>query len=166
MFIFYCTGLGGEPSLADVGGPPNLLPLPKLDRNYDLAELPAMMNMKEGSALMIGAGAGPWKHLDSNCEMMANLSVPIDQSSGKIINSTRLATVDTSGQRVLHAVPTEQTHFSLLGNVLVTRGLPGTKVLHIRCHKRNGPDNFVTSMRKVLLQHYGDKPVGKILSTV
>ena len=153
--------MGGEPTLVDVGGPPYLLPLPKLDRNYDLVEVPATMKMKEGSISMIGAGAGPWKHLGTNCEMMANLSIPFNQPDGKIINSTRLATVDPAGQRALHLVPTGQTQFSLLANLLVTRGLPGTKVLRIRCHKRTGPDNFVTSMRKILLKHYGNKSVGK-----
>lgn len=155
------TGLGGEACLVDLGGVPYLLPTAQRDRVYDLADLPALMNLKNGSVLMIGAGAGPWQHLGTNCEMMTNLSLPLDGESGKMVNSTRLATVDPAGQASLHLVPAEQTGCALLNNLLVTRGLPGTQVLRIRCHKRTGPDNFVTSMRRSIGQHYGNQPVGQ-----
>lgn len=153
------TGLGGETCLVDLGGVPYLVPTAQRDRIYDLADLPAVMDVKHGSILMTGAGAGPWQHLGTNCEMMTNLSLSLD-ASGCQVNGTRLATVDSCGQRQLHVVPPEQTRCSLLNNLLVSRGLPGTPVLHVRCQKRTGSDNFVTSMRKAVRQHYGDEPIG------
>lgn len=141
-----------------------MLPTAQRDRVYDLADLPALMDLKNGPVLMIGAGAGPWQHLGTNCEMMTNLSLPMDGSCGKMVNSTRLATVNPAGQPSLHLVPTQQTGCALLNNLLVTRGLAGTRVVRIRCHKRTGPDNFVTCMRKSLGQHYGNKAVGQLTS--
>lgn len=158
--MFPNVGLGGEPSLVDLGGVPYLVPTAQRDRIYDLADLPGLMNVKDGQILMIGAGAGPWQHLNTNCEMMTNLSLSLEQGRSSLVNGTRLATVDLAGQRKLHAVPPEQTRCSLLNNLLVSRGLPSTPVLRIRCQKRNGPDNFVTCMRNSVRQRYGDKPVG------
>lgn len=157
----YDAGLGGEACLVDLGGVPYLIPTAQRDRVYDLADLPALMNMQDGFVLMIGAGAGPWKDMQTNCEMMTNISLPLDPAQ-KIVNNTRLATVNSSGQRHLHVVPPEQTRCALLNNLLVTRGLPGTQVLRIRCHKRTGSDNFVTCMRKAIRQHYADEPVGQL----
>ena len=161
LFVLLEKGLGGDPSLVDLGGVPYLVPSAQRDRIYDLAELPAMMDVRDGSVLMIGAGAGPWQHLGTNCEMMANLCLSLDPG-GKKVNGTRLATVDPAGQRQLHVLPPEQTRCSLLSNLLVSHGLPGTPVLRVRCQKRSGPDNFVTCMRKAVRQRYADQPVGQL----
>ncbi|XP_046655484.1 ester hydrolase C11orf54 homolog [Daphnia pulicaria] len=161
-FHLTAPGLGGDPSLVDLGGVPYLVPTVHRDRIYDLADLPAAMNVKDGTVSMIGAGAGPWQHLETNCEMMTNLSLSLvaGKSSLVVDNGTRLATVDPAGRRILHVVPPKQTRCSLLNNLLVSRGLPRTPVLRIRCQKRTGPDNFVTCMRNTLRERYGDKPVG------
>jgi hypothetical protein len=150
--------------LVDLGGVPYLVPTVHRDRIYDLADLPAAMNVKDGTVSMIGAGAGPWQHLETNCEMMTNLSLSLvaGKSSLVVDNGTRLATVDPAGRRILHVVPPKQTRCSLLNNLLVSRGLPRTPVLRIRCQKRTGPDNFVTCMRNTLRERYGDNPVGQI----
>lgn len=158
--LFPNVGLGGEPCLVDLGGVPYLVPTVQRDRTYDLADLPGLMNVKDGTILMIGAGAGPWQHLNTNCEMMTNLSLTLEEGKSNIVNGTRLATVDPAGQRMLHVVPPEQTRCSLLNNLLISRGQPSTPVLRIRCQKRTGPNNFVTCMRNTVAQHYGDKPVG------
>ncbi|KAK4029539.1 hypothetical protein OUZ56_022520 [Daphnia magna] len=159
-FHLAAPGLGGEPCLVDLGGVPYLVPTAQRDRTYDLADLPGLMNVKDGTILMIGAGAGPWQHLNTNCEMMTNLSLTLEEGKSNIVNGTRLATVDPAGQRMLHVVPPEQTRCSLLNNLLISRGQPSTPVLRIRCQKRTGPNNFVTCMRNTVAQHYGDKPVG------
>ena len=151
--------------MVDLGGVPYLVPTVHRDRIYDLADLPAVMNVKDGRVSMIGAGAGPWQHLETNCEMMTNLSLLLEAGKSSLVdNGTRLATVDAAGRRILHVVPPKQTRCALLNNLLVSRGLPRTPVLRIRVQKRTGPDNFVTCMRNTVRQRYGDKPVGQNLS--
>ena len=151
--VLSLTGLGGDASLVDLGGVPYLVPIAQRDRVYNLAHLPRLMGLPaDQQAFMIGAGAGPWKHLNTNCEMMTNLKLG---NGGTVINnSTRLASVDASGRVELHTVPKEQTGCALLSNLLVSRGQQSTPVLRIRCSTRTGKENFVSCMRLALNRHY------------
>ena len=152
--------MGGDASLVDLGGVPYLVPTAQLNRLYDLSRLPTMMKLPSSQdVFMIGAGAGPWNHLNTNCEMIANLKLSADK--GPIINGTRLVTVDSSCQRQQHTVPINQTGCALLNNLLVTKGLPNTRVLKISCSGRTGSANFVSCMRAALHQRYPDKVIGK-----
>lgn len=54
----------------DLGGPPYLLPLPRKEKLYDLAQLSKRIDLNEG--LIIGAGAGPWSYVGVNCEVSSN----------------------------------------------------------------------------------------------
>lgn len=132
------------------------MPTVQRDRLYDLKDVPGLIGMKEGSVLMIGAGAGPWPHLNTNCEMMANLLL---NDGHDLVNATRLATIDGSGSRKLHQVPPSQTGCALLSNLLVSRGRT-TPVLHIKCSKRTGAENFVSCLRQIIHEHYPDQVVG------
>lgn len=62
------TGLGGSPRLLDVGGPPYLLPLVQREKLYDMLHFQDLAEMP-GKAFIIGAGAGPWPHYKTNCEV-------------------------------------------------------------------------------------------------
>jgi len=112
--------------------------------------------------LMIGAGAGPWPHLGTNCEMMTNLA--IDEEHRKCHNHTRLASVDGADtekpRRKLHELPPEQTKCALLSNFLISRGRMGQPVLKVECSKRTGTDNFISCMRKAIHQHYPQQCIG------
>merc|ERR1712126_702991 len=48
---------------------------------------------------------------------------------------------------------------AVLGNLFLSAGAPGP-VLRICCKKRTGSQNFVSCMREILNQHYGDQTVG------
>jgi len=43
---------------------------------------------------------------------------------------------------------------------LLTDGKPSTPVIKVTANHRTGKDNFVTCMRKALVQRYGDKSIG------
>lgn len=60
-------GLGGNPRLLEVGGPPFLLPLYDKTKIYDLKDLVQLIGLND--AFVIGAGAGPWPHVGKNCEV-------------------------------------------------------------------------------------------------
>ena len=71
-FSLAAPGLSGSPRIADVGGPPNLAPSPKLDRKYSLLEMARLMEMGSKGALL-GASAGPFHVLGVNSELMPEL---------------------------------------------------------------------------------------------
>ena len=83
----FASGLGGKPRLLDVGGVPNLVPLVKREKLYDMSEFPQMCDMKTGEedgaekCLIIGAGAAPYTFLERNAEVRClfttYLSLPI-----------------------------------------------------------------------------------------
>jgi Domain of Unknown Function (DUF1907) len=145
--------------LVDLGGVPYLIPSAQRDKIYDLVDIPHLIGTND--CLMIGAGAGPWFHTGTNCELMANLSVGV-QSDG-VNNLTRLATVDASEQRQQHQLPPTETRCALLSNLLVTKGQKG-KVLMVECSERTGAQNFVTCMRNALNERYPDKAIGTLQS--
>lgn len=62
------AGLGGKPRLIEVGGVPYLLPLVKREKLYDMRYFGELAGMP-GNAFLIGAGAGPWPHAGTNCEV-------------------------------------------------------------------------------------------------
>ena len=71
--VVYPTGLCGKPRLLEVGGVPNLVPTPKLEKLYDMKHFPELccMDLKseEDQCLVIGAGAAPYTFLNRNGEV-------------------------------------------------------------------------------------------------
>ena len=64
-------GLCGKPRLLDVGGVPYLVPLPQLDKLYDIKTFPEMCDMTgSDECLVVGAGAAPYTFLDRNAEVL------------------------------------------------------------------------------------------------
>jgi len=157
-------GLGGRPRLLDVGGVPNLVPLVKREKLYDMSEFPQMCDMKTGEedgaekCLIIGAGAAPYTFLDRNAEMMINVAFG---KGGEVQNqkTTIARTFDADNSQTLIHLPKEETKISLLGNLFLSEGKPG-KVLRITAKKRTDSDNFVSCLRKTLVKGYPGQPVG------
>ena len=163
--FFSLPGLSGDPSLVDLGGVPYLIPSVRRDKIYDLAEIPSLIDFRKNesdSVMMIGAGAGPWFHVGTNCELMLNLSIsgrggPAQDETG-VRNFSRLATVHQKEHRQ-QQLPADQTKCALLVNFLVSKG-EMSKVLRVECSKRTGSENFITCIRQTLNQHYPDKAIG------
>lgn len=72
-FKLQAAGLGGNPKVVDLGGPPYLLPLVQRNKLYDLAQLAKRLGYEE--ALVIGAGAGPWPVAGTNCEVIISFTI-------------------------------------------------------------------------------------------
>lgn len=64
---FHFIGLGGSPRLIDVGGVPNLIPLPDKSKQYNLAEVARLAELP--GAFLLGAGAGSSRVAGVNCEV-------------------------------------------------------------------------------------------------
>ncbi|XP_022254036.1 ester hydrolase C11orf54 homolog isoform X2 [Limulus polyphemus] len=143
-------GICGHPRLADVGGVPNLIPLPQKDKIYNLETIAKQVELP--NAFIIGAGAGPSHFVGVNCELMPNINIGDNQ------NNTHFATVAEDGKCHLEKLR-DSTDFRLLANLFASEGQQG-KVICIHVKKRTGPDNFVTAIRKILLNNYKDQPVG------
>lgn len=62
-------GLCGSPALMELGGPPYLLPLVDRSKIYDLKEIAQKLQPPKTNILAIGAGAGYFPFLNSNCEV-------------------------------------------------------------------------------------------------
>ena len=136
-------GLGGKTSLLDVGGVPNLIPLPDLSKIYNFDEIAKAID--HPNAFFIGAGAGGHHIVGVNSEMMANLRVGKEERLKSYV-----ATVDKeTGKQQLHSFPHKE--FALLGNFLASDGCPG-KVLKVTAQKRTGDGNFISCMREALVE--------------
>lgn len=151
-------GLNGSPTLLELGGPPYLLPHVDYTKLYDLVSISQRaLQSTSKEILAIGAGAGPYPFVESNCEGMFNLRVT---SKGQIISESHLAQITPDRKRVLlKKIPNTETRCALLGNIFISEGKPG-KVLKVNCKKRIGSKDFIASIRTSLEQHYGDRTVG------
>lgn len=155
-FTLARSGLGGNPQLIEVGGPPYLIPLINREKVYDIKDIARITGLND-SVFIIGAGAGPWPYAGVNCELIAN----IDITKGNINSQTRIAKVDTKNNNSCHTeiLPASETRYAVLANLMASQGLPG-KVIKVYCKKRTGPDDFIASIRKSLQNHYKEKAVG------
>ncbi|XP_066997889.1 ester hydrolase C11orf54 homolog isoform X1 [Anabrus simplex] len=153
-FTLACKGLGGKPRLVEVGGVPYLVPLVKREKLYDVKDVGHFAEVDP--AFIIGAGAGPWPHAGVNCEMMVNAEV----IGNKVNNHTRIAKVNVADDScILETLPDTESRFALLANLFCCEGKSG-KVLKVSCKKRIGSDDFISSIRKTLQNHFKEKAVG------
>lgn len=150
------SGLGGKPTLLEVGGPPYLLPLVQRDKLYNIPEITRQIQ-GPGKIFAVGAGAGPYPIRSSNCEGIYNLSVsPTDE----LTNGSYTATVRGEHEEcVLERIPSTEPRCALLLNLYLSRGEVGP-VLKICAKQRTGELNFIECIRKGLEEHYGDRVVG------
>lgn len=75
-FGLAAQGIGGRPTILDVGGVPYLIPTPVIDRTYNFDILGKIVGIND--AYFIGAGAGGCHILGVNSEMMANVKLSSD----------------------------------------------------------------------------------------
>lgn len=68
-FHLAASGLGGSPTIVDVGGPPYLLPSVDRTKLYDLVAIGRKLLPDANEFMAVGAGAGPHPHINSNCEV-------------------------------------------------------------------------------------------------
>ena len=154
-FTLAAPGLNGNATLLEIGGPSYLLPSVQRNKLYDVEQLLNHLQYSKDS-LVVGAGAGPWPYLNSNCELIMNMKV----SPSGVKNETRIASVDTkSGDCALQNLPNKETRLALLANLFVSEGKPG-QVLKVHAKKRTGSDDFIACMQKAIAQHYKNNLVG------
>ncbi|XP_065579367.1 ester hydrolase C11orf54 homolog isoform X2 [Artemia franciscana] len=148
-------GICGRPCLVDIGGVPNLVPLVKRDVYYDLSHLSNWLDMKEG--LAIGAGAGPWKYVGVNSELIANFAF----GSGTIEKSmSYIAKLDPETEKpIVETLPPGENNCAVLLNLLCSEGKPG-KVIKVECKNRKGGLNFVSCMRNAMWKRFPCKFLG------
>lgn len=73
-FHLAAPGLGGQTAIADVGGPPFLVPLVQRDKKYSFEQIASLVAEKTSeNAFLIGASAGPFHLVGQNCELMPNV---------------------------------------------------------------------------------------------
>ncbi|GAB1598454.1 ester hydrolase C11orf54 homolog [Argonauta hians] len=148
-FHLAAEGICGNPCLADVGGPPYLLPTVCRDKVYNFESLADIYGKK---GFFIGAGAGPAHKIGVNSEMMCNVN--LSKPDGYKTYIAKLNKENDS--HILENI--DHTSFMLMANLLCCEGKPG-KVLEIKAGQRIGDDNFPTAIRKCLKSKYGEEPV-------
>ncbi|XP_076165041.1 ester hydrolase C11orf54 homolog [Ptiloglossa arizonensis] len=154
-FTLAAPGLNGDPTLLEIGGPSFLLPSVQRHKLYDIKELLNNLQYCKDS-FVIGAGAGPWPYINSNCELIMNMVI----SSSNVKNGTHIASVDkTNGNCILQTLPHDETRLALLANLFVSKGKPG-RVLKVYAKKRTGNDDFISCMQKTIAQHYKNNLIG------
>jgi len=146
-FYLAAEGICGKQRLADIGGPPYLVPTPNTDKIYNFADIATEIGLP--GAFFIGAGAGSSKMTGCNCELMPNTNL----TTGEI--HTHYAKMEDGKPTLTRYASNE---FGLLANVLGSEGKPG-QVIKVSAHGRKGDENFVTAMRKVVGAHYKDQMV-------
>lgn len=63
------NGLSGSETIVDIGGPPYLLPTVDRSKLYDLSAIGKKLLPNANEFAVLGAGAGPYPHHGSNCEV-------------------------------------------------------------------------------------------------
>ncbi|XP_062887873.1 ester hydrolase C11orf54 homolog isoform X2 [Mobula hypostoma] len=156
-FTFAAAGLCGKPRIADVGGVPYLLPLPQMDKIYNLNTVAEQVELP--GAFLLGASAVSFKAVGVNAELMPNVFA---KGNGKPeVNHSYSARIDpATGGFILekYGEKYKTCDFALLANLYISEGKPG-KVVEVRSCRRTGQSNFVSCMREALAKQFGDKPV-------
>lgn len=145
-------GLCGNERIADIGGPPNLHPLPKFDRKYSLLELTQLMEMPREQGFVLGAGAGPFHAIGNNSELIPNLSY----EGAQVTNLSYYAQVEADGSVSCQKSPSEDC--ALMCNLFGSDGKPGD-VLKIVAKIRTAKEDFVECIQNALKEAFGDHPV-------
>ncbi|KAK2574514.1 Ester hydrolase C11orf54-like protein [Acropora cervicornis] len=99
-------GICSRTRIADVGGPPYLIPLPDLSKFYSFSDIAESAELPGG--FIIGAGAGSSKFVGVNCEMMANLVIRSEQ---KAAIATKIAKVNEEVLKVSASKRTGDKNF-------------------------------------------------------
>ncbi|KAH8601753.1 hypothetical protein B0O99DRAFT_588937 [Bisporella sp. PMI_857] len=152
---FHLAGLGisGSERIVDIGGPPNLHPTPKFEKQYSLLSILKDIELDHG--FLLGASAGPFHQLGYNSELMPNLAKGLD---GQVYNRTHYAKVAEDGGYFSDFIQDNMRDCGLMANLFASEGSPGP-VLKITARHRTGPLNFLASIQKSLANKYGERVV-------
>ncbi|KAL4876776.1 DUF1907-domain-containing protein [Aspergillus karnatakaensis] len=152
-FNLATEGLSGDEKIADIGGQGNLFPRPRLDTIYSMEKIAEEMEMTGKKGSLIGAGAGPFQTMGSNCELAPNLAW--EGEFRNLDNWTCVAQIDhETGSACINRCTS--TECALMANLYGCIGNPGP-VLKITARKRRGVDkSFTECIRKALIAGFGD----------
>ena len=148
-FNLAAEGLSGNARIADVGGTPNLAPLPRLDKRYSFLDIAELMEMGPKGALL-GASAGPFHILGMNSELMPNLSF----DGETITNKTHYAKIDENGECFCEGISSPEC--GLMANLFGSQGISGP-VLKIEAKIRTGKSNFTEAIQDALRANFGER---------
>ncbi|VDM54720.1 unnamed protein product [Angiostrongylus costaricensis] len=143
-FSMTSSGFGQKLVIADVGGPGNLFPKIHKEKEFDLKICKVCQSP---FSFVFGPGAGPWKVVGRNCEMVADANL----TTAKVILSSGY--VDPLNRRYMLIF-----HYIILN---ASRSLLFSlcRLVHCKCSVRIGKDNFPETIRKALAKHYGERCV-------
>lgn len=155
-FHLVTSGLCGDEKVADVGGQPNLFPWPVLSAKYSLLDLAEAMEMREERGSLIGAGAGPFHVVGTNCELMPNIAWAAGLRN--VDNRTHYASIDrNTGQPNVKRCPSHDC--ALMINLYGSQGLPGP-VLKITAREPTSiGTSFIQCIRDTLQDAYGGSQI-------
>lgn len=150
-------GLTGSARVVNVGGPPNLLPSPNLEKKYDLLALATKVDMSPSTGFMLGAGAGPFHVLGHNSELMPNIAYGTAAKPESVRNRTHYAKITPSETVSCAALP-NTTGFGLMCDLFCSDGMVGP-CLHIKAKARVGPYSFTQTIQEALKASFGNQLV-------
>ncbi|CAJ0568979.1 unnamed protein product, partial [Mesorhabditis spiculigera] len=150
---FGLTGkyFGAELRIADIGGPGNLFPELRKDKEFDLKEICQTCDAKNGSAF--GPGAGPWPTVGTCCEMVAD----IDCAKNKV--NTKIAKI-VETEKGYEQSTVDTPKFNLMANLAISEDSEKqVDVVHVTVKGRTGKLNFTDAIRKAVADCYAKRPV-------
>ncbi|KAL0994425.1 hypothetical protein UPYG_G00122040 [Umbra pygmaea] len=154
-FRFPVKGLCGKPRITDVGGVPYLVPLVKVDKEYNMNSVSKDVELP--GAFILGAGAVSSKTVGMNAELMP---LVLTEDEGRpAVNASWLSSINPAGGQCLLEKYSDQfpdCNFGLLANLFACEGKPG-KVIEVRATRRTGEESLVGSLRKTMEEQYPDK---------
>ncbi|XP_070305500.1 ester hydrolase C11orf54 homolog isoform X1 [Salvelinus sp. IW2-2015] len=155
-YLFYLsTGLCGKPRITDVGGVPYLVPLVKVDKEYNMNTVSKELELP--GAFILGAGAVSSKNVGMNAEMMP---LVLTEAEGRpAVNSSWFSSINPDNNQCLlekYSDKFSDCDFGLLANLYACEGKPG-KVIEVRAKRRIGEESLVGALRKTMEEHYPDK---------
>ncbi|KAK6052574.1 hypothetical protein COOONC_09921 [Cooperia oncophora] len=113
------SGFGRKMVIAEIGGPGNLFPTIHKEKEFDLKNHPSSRKFvrvaKPPSSFVFGPGAGPWKVVGRNCEMVADANF----TSSKV--ATKIASIPPNHAPTPYKMEViSSPKFSLMANLAVS----------------------------------------------
>lgn len=150
------SGLNGRPSVCDVGGVPNLVPLAKVEKApYNIPQILSRLGYAKEGGFAIGAAGGPHHIMGMNCEGMPNVSI---HDLNVVTNESYCAKLDPNtetGYKLIKLTgKDDEASFCLLGNLFVSEGKPGPVIkVSVKERLKEGT-NFIGILRSILNSKY------------
>jgi len=134
------SGICGDPRIADVGGIPNIM---DYEHHKEVFHIPTIASQCDlPGAYVFGAGAASSKVVGQNAELMPTEHVKA------CCRKSKYAKVLEDGSSTMEDY--HSSDFGLMANLVACKGEQGDVVM-VRAKVRKGKENFVTCMRRGLL---------------